>query len=326
MKTIQMYLLLLFNTLSYSQINIWPVSQVSDTFKQQYFSKKRDYNPLQVGNVWQYHDDEYNTYVTTRVVEDSLINGKIYFKKINYQNNPPTTNFVSWERNDTTSGISFMLDFQDVNNNGDSTDELSLDSLELPVWSLYYSYKYSFSRPNPFTFFPGLKRVFVVDSNWCCIEGDTVMSRRFNIFELFWLERIIEKFGIFSFMLESPIRFCNGAIINGRQYGTIVDIKDAGEEIPNELTLGSNYPNPFNSSTTINFRIPGNNQYFEKNKNVKLIVYDALGGEISILFNEIVAAGEYSITFNAQDLSSGVYFYTLISDLKIISKPMLLIK
>ncbi|MCB9250697.1 MAG: hypothetical protein H6613_20235 [Ignavibacteriales bacterium] len=130
------------------------MNDVSDSFKQDYFSKSRNYNPLQVGNVWQYYFSDFTVpfYVTTKVIKDSLVNNKHYFKKLYYQTNrnSSTLNFISWERNDSISGVSFMLDFQDVNDNGDSLDELPLDSLENPWYTEYRSYKYSFPNPNFF--------------------------------------------------------------------------------------------------------------------------------------------------------------------------------
>ncbi|MGK9370176.1 T9SS type A sorting domain-containing protein, partial [Melioribacter sp. Ez-97] len=182
-------------------------------------------------------------------------------------------------------------------------------------------------QPNPFTFFPGQKTVLVKDTNWVIIDGDTVISRYFEIGELFWGEEIIEKFGIFSFDLESPSRYCTGAIINGQQYGTIVSVEDENIEhsIPGKFILENNYPNPFNPTTTIRFSIPRSRQG-NSYSNVKLVVYDPLGREVVTLVDEQKSAGTYDVTFNAKGLSSGVYYYSLISGTKIITKPMVLIK
>jgi len=325
MKTLQLILFLIFSNICFAQINVEYLSDVPEEFKERYYGQKRDYNPLQVGNVWQHYDAEYDDYFTTRVLQDSIINGKQYFKKIYYEIDPPSLNFVSWERNDTTSGVSFMLDFEDANENGDFLEELPLDSLENPYWSRYFTYKYSFAEPNSFTFFPGEKTVLIKDTSWVKIEGDTVISRYFEIIELFWGERIIEKFGIFAFDLESPTRFCTGAVINGRQYGTIVDVEDTEQTKPTEFILENNFPNPFNPTTTIYYSIPNRQQgdsYFD----VQLIVYDPLGRKVATLVNEQKPAGTYRVTFNARGLSSGVYYYSLISESNIITKPMLLIK
>lgn len=68
--------------------------------------------------------------------------------------------------------------------------------------------------------------------------------------------------------------------------------------------LNQNYPNPFNPSTKISFSIT-------KSEHVTLTVYDMAGKEISKLVDEQRAAGEYSVSFNASNLPSGVYFYKL---------------
>lgn len=324
MRILNIVLFFVLTSLCFAQINIRYLNDVPESFKEKYYSKPRNYNPLQVGNIWQFYDAEYNTYANTKIVQDSIINGKQYFKKIYFQNNPPTTNFVTWERNDTTSGVSFMLDFEDVNNNGDFLEELPLDSLENQYWTRYATYKYSFRQPNPYSFFPGEKTVLVGDTNWVRINGDTVISREFQIEELFWWEMIIEKFGIFAYSLESPIRGCTGAIINGKQYGTIVSVEDYFERITNDFALHQNYPNPFNPSTTITYSIPTlPNQSYVK---IRLFVYDTLGRVITTLVNEKKQSGTYSVTFNAEGLASGVYYYSLISESNVITKPMLLIR
>ncbi len=319
MKQLSIILLLILSNIYFAQIRIEYLNDVSEAFKKKYYSQKREYNPLHVGNIWQYRGGESGTLLTTRVVKDSIINGKKYFKKISYQNNPPTTNFVSWERNDTASGVSFMLDFEDVNKNGDYLEELPLDSLENSYWSRYITFKYSFAKPNPFTFSPGPKTVLVKYIDWIKIEGDTVTRRYFEILELFWGEYIIEKFGVYLFMLEGPPSGCSGAIINGKKYGTVVSVEDIDQSLSTELKLENNYPNPFNPGTVIRYQIPEDGY-------VTLTVYDALGREVASLVNEKKSRGYYNVTFNGENLSSGVYCYSLTSGSKRITKSMILIK
>jgi len=320
------YVIIILSNTLYSQIFIEPVNSVSDGFKKRYYSQKREYNPLHVGNVWQYRNTESGTLLTTRIVQDSVIYGKKYFKKTSYQLNGAKPNFVSWERNDTVSGVSFMLDFEDVNTNGNFIEELPLDSLENPYWSRYITYKYSFPRPNPFTFAPGQKTVLVKDTGWVKIEADTLIKRRFEILELFWQETIIDKIGVQVFMLEGPNTVCTGAIINGKKYGTIVGVKENEQVLPYELKLENNFPNPFNPSTTINYTIPISQKSVNQYSDVKLIVYDTIGREIAVLINEKKSSGTYSVKFDSKNLSSGVYYYSLITDLKRITKSMVLIK
>jgi len=85
------------------------------------------------------------------------------------------------------------------------------------------------------------------------------------------------------------------------------------------FNLGANYPNPFNPSTTISFSIPAR-------ASTSLVVYDILGNEITTLINEEREGGNYTISFDASDLTSGIYFYRLTSGGISQSKKMLLIK
>jgi len=100
------------------------------------------------------------------------------------------------------------------------------------------------------------------------------------------------------------------------EYSDVVDITNI---VPAEFRLSQNYPNPFNPSTKISYAIP-------VNAHVTLKVYDALGNEITTLVNEEKPAGTYKINFDASNLSSGVYFYTLTSGNFVEAKKMILMK
>ena len=79
----------------------------------------------------------------------------------------------------------------------------------------------------------------------------------------------------------------------------------ASEDVlPETYNLNQNYPNPFNPTTTISYSIP-------ENEYVTLSIYDALGKEVAVLDNGFRTAGNYSHTFDASNLSSGMYFYTI---------------
>ncbi len=88
----------------------------------------------------------------------------------------------------------------------------------------------------------------------------------------------------------------------------ITGVNDIKETLkPTSFVLYNNYPNPFNPSTKIKYYLPNAG-------NVKLVVNNMLGEEISVLVNEPQKEGIYQINFNANNLSSGVYFYSLISE------------
>ena len=90
-------------------------------------------------------------------------------------------------------------------------------------------------------------------------------------------------------------------------------------EIPNHYFLNQNYPNPFNPVTNIKFGIP-------ESGNVRLVVYDILGREVTTLMNEHKNPGTYEVKFDASHLASGIYFYSLQTDRVTETKRMLLVK
>jgi hypothetical protein len=85
-----------------------------------------------------------------------------------------------------------------------------------------------------------------------------------------------------------------------------VSVENEGT-IPDEFALSQNYPNPFNPSTTIKFSVP-------TEASVRLSVFNILGQEVKVLVdNQIQQSGTYNLTFDATELTSGIYFYRLIA-------------
>jgi hypothetical protein len=90
-------------------------------------------------------------------------------------------------------------------------------------------------------------------------------------------------------------------------------------EIPEGFSLSQNYPNPFNPTTNIEYTI---NQAGP----VTLKVYDMTGREVATLVNTRMSAGEYTVSFDASNLSSGVYIYSLQANGVRLTNKMTLIK
>ncbi len=90
-----------------------------------------------------------------------------------------------------------------------------------------------------------------------------------------------------------------------------------------KLILYQNYPNPFNHETTIRFKI--HNHLKEKQK-ISIKIFDILGREKKILLNDYLEHGEYIVKLNANDLSSGIYFYQIIYGEISKARAMMLIK
>ena len=88
---------------------------------------------------------------------------------------------------------------------------------------------------------------------------------------------------------------------------------------PQRFVLYQNYPNPFNPSTTIRYELP-------KESIVSLKIYNLLGQEVATLVNESKQPGRYQVQWNAQGLSSGVYFYRLQAGEYVETRKLMLLK
>jgi hypothetical protein len=88
-----------------------------------------------------------------------------------------------------------------------------------------------------------------------------------------------------------------------------IGIQPISNEVPEKFSLHQNYPNPFNPSTKIRFEIPtvGQRHAFD----TKIIIYNALGQEVTTLVNDQLTAGVYEVSWDASNFPSGVYFYVL---------------
>ncbi len=168
--------------------------------------------------------------------------------------------------------------------------------------------------------------------------------------EYFFTDNMVES-GKYSYRLKQ-------IDIDGTyEYSNIVEVNVGS---PSRFKLKQNYPNPFNPTTTIKYAIPssiasdpdlsGDRSNLSNNSqnkqivhgtlratnltssnsrndaNVRLIVYDVLGRKIATLVNQRQLPGNYSVQFNASNLPSGVYFYTLRVGDFTVTKKMLLLK
>ncbi|MBK7444414.1 MAG: T9SS type A sorting domain-containing protein, partial [Ignavibacteria bacterium] len=91
------------------------------------------------------------------------------------------------------------------------------------------------------------------------------------------------------------------------------------EHSPKKYSLNQNYPNPFNPLTKIKYDLPNDNF-------VTIKIYDILGKELMNLVNEFKQAGSYSVTFDATNYPSGVYYYKITSDNFVQVRKMILIR
>ena len=115
--------------------------------------------------------------------------------------------------------------------------------------------------------------------------------------------------------------FGNYKLVPASPADAMVSVITSNEDdaLPNGFVLGQNYPNPFNPTTTISYEVstPGL---------VTLEVFDLLGRSVSVLVNESIAAGEYTVEFDAADLPSGMYLYRLTAGTNVETRKMMLMK
>ena len=106
-----------------------------------------------------------------------------------------------------------------------------------------------------------------------------------------------------------------------------IGIQPISSSIPNGYELSQNYPNPFNPATKIKFNIPlSRGGAGEAGRGVLLKVYDVLGKEIAVLVNQNLKPGIYEIEWDASNIPSGVYFYSLITNEFTQTKKMVVLK
>jgi len=108
----------------------------------------------------------------------------------------------------------------------------------------------------------------------------------------------------------------NGTVV---PFGTVTSVQQQGANTPLAYSLSQNYPNPFNPSTQISFAFPSAGP-------ATLIVYNALGQQVAVLADGDYGAGNHQVTFDAKNLSSGLYFYRLQAGNFTATKKMMLVK
>lgn len=104
-----------------------------------------------------------------------------------------------------------------------------------------------------------------------------------------------------------------------KEANSVIGINNTNENIPLKFALAQNYPNPFNAGTIIKYSLPSET-------NVRLIIYDLTGKQVSVPINLKQAAGEYSYSLDAARLASGIYFYKLEAGVNSLIKKMIIVK
>lgn len=191
-----------------------------------------------------------------------------------------------------------------------------------------------------FHFHDGLDRNIIWGSRIIVTpKGDTLPSSslEFTIednlprpeFQLFDPFLYIEGMGV---MLTAPTHrgkiICGFKSATGEHFGCkaprlAVSIEMIKEPLSRSITITGNYPNPFNPTTVIRFQVGTQDL---ASLPMRLSVHDILGREVAILVNGTFPAGEHQATFDATNLSSGVYLYRLQAGNQILTGKLMLVR
>ena len=291
MKQQFMLIMLFISTIIFSQQNV----------AQYYF-------PLQIGNCWQFTEGQ-NIYKESRIVCDSIMPNNKKYAKIEgvYLN--------GYYR---TEGSKVYL-YQSV-----------LKNLE----TVFYDFSLSVGDTVSRIVYPGTTHIITVNSKGTM----KILGQQYNYLRFFRDDvkstadgyyYVVYGLGLVSYVGELMYYSCTGAIIDGKQYGVILNVTNPAYNIPLQHSLSQNYPNPFNLETTVEYTIPANVK--GETTKVTLKVYDLLGREVATLVDEYKQAGNYRVTFNVKtpymaSLPSGVYFYRLRADSYSETKKIILMK
>ncbi|MBK8944150.1 MAG: T9SS type A sorting domain-containing protein [Ignavibacteriae bacterium] len=271
------------------------------------------YYPLHIGDYWEYEVSQrdegkiYSWIGFRKIIGDTLLNNRNYFTVTESKMGTVNSDFIRryFLRIDSLKGNIYEYD--------QSIKDILVDSLQINIGD---TLKYNCSKLSDFY----IKEIFgnSVETRIyteACITNELVsydieLSKNFGLTNKLYSESIVTPISY-----EYNLIFAN---INGIEYGIKTDINN-NFPLQKSFLLKQNYPNPFNPTTNINYSVP-------KSQNVKIIIYDMLGNEVKTILNELKIAGNYSINFNGENLSSGIYFYRLIAGENILTKKMTYIK
>lgn len=167
--------------------------------------------------------------------------------------------------------------------------------------------------------------IIAVDASWVdpnvYLYSCSLTGQQGSPYPVRYRVQAVDRFGTHSVLSDfiPSIGSQDGGVEDPGGIDNSTGISNYGSEIPTEYALKQNFPNPFNPITNIQFDLPQNNF-------VTLKIYDVMGREVATLVNEFKNAGRYIASFNASNISSGVYFYKVMAGSFVETKRMVLIK
>ena len=149
-------------------------------------------------------------------------------------------------------------------------------------------------------------------------DPDTMSTYTYTTIDNFYSDVEVVQGNTYYYSVKAVDFAGNSSEASEKVFAVVTDVEGL-REIPTVYELGQNYPNPFNPSTVITFSLPESGM-------VSLKVFDILGQEVADLVNEVKQAGVYEVSFDASDLTTGMYIYRIQSGNFTATKKMLLVK
>jgi photosystem II stability/assembly factor-like uncharacterized protein len=244
----------------------------------------------------------------------------------------PNTGIYNWEANPSAASDECLIKISEV------TDSIVNDISDAV---------FTISPPNITVTSPNGNEIWTngseYDITWASVHVTSNVRIKLSIDNgVTWsiLSYAAPNTGIYSWLVNSPapsteclIRLENLPLTVYDESDTVFTISSASsvkqlsvEEIPSQLELDQNFPNPFNPITKIKYAIPRVTLNGVEGSFLTLKVYDVLGNEVATLVKEEKPTGSYEIEFDATSLPSGIYFYQLKTDSFVETKKMVLMK
>ena len=262
--------------------------------------------PLHIGDMWQYRVFEIpvvdSSVYSYSVVSDTFLAGNTYTVR-----RSSGSSVESYERQSGDSVLVYrpylqkeILWFDFSRSAGDtvSVTPLGGDTMDVVLRSASTSVYFGQARKT-WTFYVNQAR-HTIDDEYTVVVADSL-----------GVVNLIPDFG--------PRQYLAGAIISGIVYGTVVGVPRAPQYPTGWFLLSSNFPNPFNSSTTIQFTLP-------QRSRVVIEIHNAIGQCVSRTSYPQMMAGRQFVKWNGTNLPSGVYYYRITTSVGSRTGKMILLR
>lgn len=193
--------------------------------------------------------------------------------------------------------------------NGSSDDPVEVESIPLTQDNIYLKIACDFrNRTDKAYFYYSLN-----ETSWNRIGNTLQMSYTLTHFMGY-------RFALFNYATESTGGYVDFDYFRINNSSTVESgIKDINQNIPEGFNIHENYPNPFSLTTEIRYDV-------SMAVNVRINVYDITGSHVQTLVNEEKSPGNYTVTFDASNLFSGLYLYQIVAGNFVQTRQMMLIK